>query len=41
VYVVAWQYPEPLFLMPIRLPFLRGIAALFVKRLTAIVVTWV
>ncbi|MBI3849068.1 MAG: DUF2878 family protein [Verrucomicrobia bacterium] len=33
VYFGAWTYAEPLFLVPIWLPCLWGIAALFVKRL--------
>jgi hypothetical protein len=33
VYFGAWQYSKPLFLIPIWLPFLWGITALFLKRL--------
>jgi hypothetical protein len=41
VYFGAWQYSKALFLVPIWLPFLWGIAALFMKRLTATVVRWI
>ena len=40
VYFGAWQYSKPIFLIPIWLPRLWGIAALFTKRLTATVVRW-
>lgn len=33
VHFGAWQYAKPFFLVPIWLPFLWGIAGLFVKRL--------
>ena len=34
VYFGAWQYSKPLYLIPIWLPFLWGIAALFMKKLS-------
>ncbi len=34
VYLGAWQYSKPFYLIPIWLPFLWGIAALFVKKMS-------
>jgi uncharacterized membrane protein YoaT (DUF817 family) len=34
VYRGAWQYTEPFFLIPLWLPFLWGIASLFIKQLS-------
>jgi hypothetical protein len=34
VYLGAWKYPKPLFLIPLWLPFLWGICALFMKNLS-------
>jgi hypothetical protein len=35
----AWEYSKPLYLIPIWLPFLWGIAALFIKKLSDILVS--
>ena len=34
VYFGAWRYSEPFYLIPIWLPFLWGIAALFMKKIS-------
>ncbi len=34
VYLGAWKYSEPLFLIPMWLPFLWGICALFMKNIS-------
>jgi hypothetical protein len=34
VYLGAWQYAKPFFLIPLWLPFLWGIAVLFFKKLS-------
>ena len=34
IYLGAWQYSKPFYLIPIWLPFLWGISALFVKKLS-------
>ena len=34
VYFGAWKYSKPLYLIPLWLPFLWGIAALFIKKLS-------
>ena len=34
VYFGAWRYSEPFFLIPVWLPFLWGIAALFMKKIS-------
>ena len=39
VYFGAWKYSKPLYLIPIWLPFLWGIAALFMKKLSETLIT--
>ncbi len=39
VYRGAWQYAEPFYLIPFWLPFLWGIAALFIKKLSESLLT--
>jgi len=34
IYLGAWQYSKPFYLIPIWLPFLWGISALFVKKIS-------
>jgi len=34
IYLGAWQYSKPFYLIPIWLPFLWGITALFVKKMS-------
>ena len=34
IYLGAWQYTKPFYLIPIWLPFLWGISALFIKKLS-------
>jgi hypothetical protein len=34
VYLGAWEYSKPFYLIPIWLPFLWGVAALFMKKIT-------
>lgn len=34
IYLGAWQYSKPLYLIPIWLPFLWGITALFLKKMS-------
>jgi len=39
VYFGAWTYAKPLYLIPVWLPFLWGIAALFMKKLAETLLT--
>ena len=39
VYRGAWQYAEPFYLIPLWLPLLWGIAALFIKKLSESLLT--
>lgn len=39
VYFGAWEYSKPIYLIPIWLPFLWGIAALFMKKLSETLIT--
>jgi hypothetical protein len=34
IYLGAWQYSKPFYLIPVWLPFLWGISALFVKKIS-------
>ena len=38
VYFGAWEYSKPLYLIPIWIPFLWGIAALLIKKLSETIV---
>jgi hypothetical protein len=39
VYCGAWEYSKPFYLIPIWLPFLWGIAALFMKKISETFIT--
>jgi hypothetical protein len=39
IYLGAWKYSNPLYLIPLWLPFLWGICALFMKHISETIVT--
>lgn len=40
IYFGAWKYSKPFYLIPIWLPFLWGITALFMKKLSETLLIW-